>query len=1310
MGSRRKRLRAALVFALLSAALAVGSWSAYAEETATTEPAGGNVLLEQASERGALLSEVYLNTASGSDANGGEAAASAVKTFQRALELVSDGGSIYVDGTILVSQDLSVAKTVAVKASGSQPVVFDLRAKLSMEAGKKLSVEVTGDKTLARTAFSMQGGSLGDGSYRIDLTGSPVKTSLAFDKAAVIEGTSKDALKVEIVDALLTSVTGSVTVRNAAVVQTENAAFGSQQVGTLNLYGADYRFVSPSSKNYNRLRIANALDMRDSSLSIDAVSIPNRYGLILGDKGASKYRIENSSVSISPYGSILADSGGFVASNSTFAVDGIHHPKAKPFPAYFPATLEGRLADFSADSPVRASLSDTAGNSYDYGFPAGHGDEVVKVIPLPAVTLTFVNEESGEEKAFTLVKGNSLEALSGKVKADGVLIDKLSLSDMTTVPADKELKLLIDGDEGKPYSYGMAIDQDTKVVVKTVDKANISGVRYFLNETASDNRYAFVENGSDVAHPLSKDAVQARENWFDIRAKKFKGWSLDREGTQMVDASFAASETGIRELYAQWEDRKAFTVVYYRQTPWYTDSATEPHMNIEKVETTVYEGEHLAGVLADPSVELSLSESARQAALKDGKFFYPVVSDPASDPKDGFYTVPPNGYYGRWHWYKDTSLWDYLLPSGASGKMRTIGWNTQPDGFAQGGTGHFFRGGHELTADDAQYLSEDGKLHLYNQWVDLGWLAKTAADNIADPDKTRPNITLAGEGTDPGDYETAAGALVIDHSQVLDYKAHLDYEPIRKDLVTLWGRINEVTEWSGVMNAYFDSRLEFDQDVPVLFESTWLRPDETKLAEYGVTVKQVEGNPYQWVFTVGKDKITAETVQRTGTDGAYDSSGMTYYKASIPVTMIPKYDPAGGNDFQSLSFEDFMKPMTLTVQDDYGRGINGIVTKESANRIALSDKPVIIVGGDIQMNINGFERYGMTLLKYQLKSNAFDEHAKLYPSGAVRARYELVDFGDYSNKLADLKNPGTDELVDTFEGRAKNENIQGEDPNNYADPYSVGVPSYEKEGYELVGIKVQTQQVDDGGNLAVDDQGNPIVSEQAFSVKDGNLADGKALLAGSFAHDKRITFVMQYAKKSDVTVSIPVEKVWEGSAGGAVEGDSSELPGSVEVKLLADGQQTASLTLSPSADAQKSWKGAFRDVPKYGPDLKEIAYTVAEAGIGADGTVELDGARYAVTVSGDASKGFTITNRAVPTDPNPVDPPSPIDPPGPPTPVEPPVPGDPDPSDKTVVAPSVKAALPVTGDGSGAYAVGTAVAAIASALALFAGTRSKRRR
>ncbi len=136
----------------------------------------------------------------------------------------------------------------------------------------------------------------------------------------------------------------------------------------------------------------------------------------------------------------------------------------------------------------------------------------------------------------------------------------------------------------------------------------------------------------------------------------------------------------------------------------------------------------------------------------------------------------------------------------------------------------------------------------------------------------------------------------------------------------------------------------------------------------------------------------------------------------------------------------------------------------------------------------------------------------------------------------------------------------------------MGVPSYEKEGYEPVGIKVQTQQVDDGGNLAVDDQGNPIVSEQAFSVEDGNLADGKALLAGSFARDKRITFVMQYAKKSDVTVSIPVGKIWKGSSGEAVEGDSSELPGSVEVKLLANGQETESAPTSPELRRQRSFR------------------------------------------------------------------------------------------------------------------------------------------
>lgn len=51
------------------------------------------------------LNTVYLNGASGNDTRAGNSANTAVKTMNRALELVKDGGTIYITGTVTVSED-----------------------------------------------------------------------------------------------------------------------------------------------------------------------------------------------------------------------------------------------------------------------------------------------------------------------------------------------------------------------------------------------------------------------------------------------------------------------------------------------------------------------------------------------------------------------------------------------------------------------------------------------------------------------------------------------------------------------------------------------------------------------------------------------------------------------------------------------------------------------------------------------------------------------------------------------------------------------------------------------------------------------------------------------------------------------------------------------------------------------------------------------------------------------------------------------------------------------------------------------------
>lgn len=78
------------------------------------------------------LNTVYLNGASGNDSNAGNSTNSAVKTMNRALELVKDGGTIYITGTVTVSEDtqwdledsgVAIKRYVATRNSFTGPLI-----------------------------------------------------------------------------------------------------------------------------------------------------------------------------------------------------------------------------------------------------------------------------------------------------------------------------------------------------------------------------------------------------------------------------------------------------------------------------------------------------------------------------------------------------------------------------------------------------------------------------------------------------------------------------------------------------------------------------------------------------------------------------------------------------------------------------------------------------------------------------------------------------------------------------------------------------------------------------------------------------------------------------------------------------------------------------------------------------------------------------------------------------------------------------------------------------------------------------------
>ncbi|MGT2951479.1 hypothetical protein BU202_07925 [Streptococcus cuniculi] len=120
--------------------------------------------------------------------------------------------------------------------------------------------------------------------------------------------------------------------------------------------------------------------------------------------------------------------------------------------------------------------------------------------------------------------------------------------------------------------------------------------------------------------------------------------------------------------------------------------------------------------------------------------------------------------------------------------------------------------------------------------------------------------------------------------------------------------------------------------------------------------------------------------------------------------------------------------------------------------------------------------------------------------------------------------------------------------------------------------------------------------EIQYTIKEEPIENYKSEVTGDMASGFRV-------KNTNIEkVSVPVVKQWVGTP-----------TDQVEVKLLADGVEKASATLTAATD----WKHTFNDLPKYDEqDGHEIVYTIEE--------VKVDG--YTTGISGTAKDGFTITN------------------------------------------------------------------------------------
>lgn len=307
-----------------------------------------------------------------------------------------------------------------------------------------------------------------------------------------------------------------------------------------------------------------------------------------------------------------------------------------------------------------------------------------------------------------------------------------------------------------------------------------------------------------------------------------------------------------------------------------------------------------------------------------------------------------------------------------------------------------------------------------------------AIQRMQDDTKVKPNILL-----EQSEHETIKNAYIVDKSDVLNYKANLNFDAIERDLITLWGRMDKVRSWKGLLHAELDSRLEFDSEIEVVFRSTWLKPDYDKLQQYSVTNVDNIGN-HKWRFTVPKEHvkthITTEEQPDPQTNRKY-----SFYSFEIPVTLIPREEfirlPFNATDYDGSKSitPSFMEPMILSVADSYEEGLNTIITHESFNKIATSDNPFVKAKGQIHLEIVGETPLGTQ--KFDLFPKANPEYAKFYPTGKVTYRY--FDIEDQTKPLLDNNGKNT---VDIF-GRALNNATDVQDSNNYSEKYTITSPT-----------------------------------------------------------------------------------------------------------------------------------------------------------------------------------------------------------------------------------------------------------------------------
>lgn len=186
-----------------------------------------------------------------------------------------------------------------------------------------------------------------------------------------------------------------------------------------------------------------------------------------------------------------------------------------------------------------------------------------------------------------------------------------------------------------------------------------------------------------------------------------------------------------------------------------------------------------------------------------------------------------------------------------------------------------------------------------------------------------------------------------------------------------------------------------------------------------------------------------------------------------------------------------------------------------------------------------------------------------------------------------------------------------EKPNNHSGMRTRGVGDYiDVEGEPYTKADEYLATIGDDGQLESGEEGTFNMTLTLEGQGTGNMYMG-------YDFEKLFSLSLRLVR---ATTDVTVVKKWQDNGNQA-----GVRPDNITVQLIADGEIVQGKTLILNSDNQ--WTGSFKELPKY-KNGQEISYTVDE--------VKVD--NYSTVISGNAEKGFVITNSIIPPDPGQTDP------------------------------------------------------------------------